>query len=74
MLDKNLAVEMTNEWNTSPRWAGIERGYTAEDVLRLRGSFQIEHTVARMGAERLWHLLHTEPYVHSLGAVTGNLE
>lgn len=72
MLEKNLAVELTNEWNTSPRWSGITRSYTAEDVIRLRGSFQIEYTVARMGAERLWHLLHTEPYVHSLGAVTGN--
>jgi len=72
MFEKNLATEMTNEWNNDPRWAGVTRGYTAEDVLRLRGSFQIEHTVARMGAERLWHLLRTEPFVRALGAVTGN--
>jgi isocitrate lyase len=51
---------------------GITRPYTQEDVLRLRGSIQIEHTLARLGAERLWHLLETEPYVAALGAVTGN--
>src|SRR5580692_536417 len=68
-----LAMEcMDYEWANNPRWKGIERPYTAEDVLRLRGSIQIEHTLARMGAERLWNLLQTEPYVNSLGAVTGN--
>jgi isocitrate lyase len=58
-------------WN-SPRWAGIERPYTEADVLRLRGSIHVEHTLARLGAERLWHLLHAEPYVAALGAITGN--
>ncbi|MGQ9926393.1 MAG: isocitrate lyase [Chloroflexaceae bacterium] len=58
-------------WNT-PRFQGITRPYTAEDVYRLRGSVQIEYTLARMGAERLWHLLHTEPFVNALGALTGN--
>jgi isocitrate lyase len=68
-----LAVEcMEYEWANNPRWKGIERPYSAEDVLRLRGSIQIEHTLARMGAERLWDLLQTEPYVNSLGAMTGN--
>jgi isocitrate lyase len=68
-----LAMEcMSYEWETNPRWQGIERPYTAEDVLRLRGSIQIEHTLARLGAERLWDLLQTEPYVNSLGAMTGN--
>jgi isocitrate lyase len=68
-----LAMEcMDYEWANNPRWKGIERPYTAEDVLRLRGSIQIEHTLARMGAERLWNLLQTEPYVNSLGAMTGN--
>src|ERR1700693_3296961 len=68
-----LAMEcMDHEWANNPRWKGIERPYTAEDVLRLRGSIQIEHTLARLGAERLWELLQTEPYVNSLGAVTGN--
>src|SRR5437899_322419 len=61
-----------NGWNTEPRWEGITRPYGMEDVLRLRGSVQIEHTLARLGAERLWHLLHSQPYVHALGAVTGN--
>jgi isocitrate lyase len=58
-------------WN-SPRFAGITRNYTAEDVYRLRGSVIVEQTLARMGAERLWDLLHTEPFVNTLGALTGN--
>ncbi|NJN82914.1 MAG: isocitrate lyase [Caldilineaceae bacterium] len=72
MYDKNLVSELTSDWATSTRWAGIKRNYEAGQVLRLRGSVQIEWTLARMGAERLWHLLHTEPFVRSLGAVTGN--
>jgi isocitrate lyase len=68
-----LAIDCMNyEWAKNPRWKGIERPYTAEDVMRLRGSIQIEHTLARLGAERLWELLQTEPYVNSLGAMTGN--
>ena len=63
---------LNHEWKNNPRWKGIERPYTAEDVLRLRGSIHIEHTLARLGAERLWELLQTEPYVNSLGAMTGN--
>ncbi len=62
---------LTAEWQHGPRWDGIERPYSAETVLRLRGSFQIEHTVARLGAERLWRLLHEEDYVAALGALTG---
>ena len=72
MYDQNLAAQLTEEWRTGARWAGIERTYTADQVLRLRGSFQIEYTIARMGAERLWHLLHSEPFLRTLGAVTGN--
>lgn len=53
------------------RWDGIERPYSQEDVVRLRGSVQVEHTLARLGAERLWRLLHEEPYVAALGAMTG---
>src|SRR5579859_4923578 len=64
--------EILNTWDTHPRWAGVERPYTPEHVLRLRGSVRIEYTLARMGAERLWHLLHFEPYVAALGALTGN--
>ncbi len=57
---------------TGPRWEGIERPYTAEDVARLRGSVVIEHTLARLGAERLWKLMNERPYVRALGALTGN--
>jgi isocitrate/methylisocitrate lyase len=60
------------DWTTNPRWSGITRNYTYDDVLRLRGSFQIEYTLARLGAERLWKLMHSDPYVPSLGATTGN--
>jgi isocitrate lyase len=68
-----LAMEHMNyEWANSPRWRGIERPYTPKDVLRLRGSVHIEHSLARMGAERLWEMLQTESYVNALGAVTGN--
>src|ERR1700692_4630589 len=68
-----LAEECLNqEWKNNPRWRGIERPYSAEDVLRLRGSIHIEHTLARLGAERLWELLQSETYVNALGAVTGN--
>jgi len=64
--------ELTVAWETDPRWQGIKRPYAAEDVVRLRGSIKIEHTLARLGAERLWNLLHSEPYVPALGALTGN--
>ncbi|MFQ5663992.1 MAG: isocitrate lyase [Terriglobia bacterium] len=63
---------MARNWNAAPRWKGIARPYTADDVVRLRGSVQIEHTLARLGAQRFWDLLHTEPYVPALGALTGN--
>lgn len=59
------------DWAENPRWAGIERGYRAADVVRLRGSVQVEYTIARMGAERLWNLMQTESYVNALGAMTG---
>src|SRR5689334_14494062 len=62
---------LEKDWATNPRWKGIERGYTAADVVRLRGSFPIEHTIARRTAEKLWALLHSEPYVNCLGALTG---
>ncbi len=65
-------AKLKKEWAESPRWKGIKRGYSAEDVIRLRGSIQIEHTLARRGAEKLWKLLRTEPFVATLGALTGN--
>ena len=61
----------TSGTNGTNRWAGIERPYTEADVERLRGRFHVEHTVARLGAERLWRLLDSEPYVAALGALTG---
>lgn len=63
---------LQKDWDSNPRWKGVQRHYTAEDVVRLRGSVQIEHTLARRGAEKLWHLLNTEPFVNTLGALTGN--
>ncbi len=66
------AAALEKDWAENPRWKGITRGYTAEDVIRLRGSIQIEHTLAKRGAEKLWHLINTEPFVNSLGALTGN--
>ena len=66
------AAEMTGQWHTNPRWRGTKRPYTSQQVEKLRGSIQIEHTLARLGAERLWWLLHHEDYVQALGALTGN--
>src|SRR5688500_2932577 len=60
------------DWTDNPRWKGVRRGYTAEDVYRLRGSVAIEHTLARRGAEKLWQMMQDRPFVNSLGAMTGN--
>jgi len=68
----NEAQELQRQWETDPRWAGVERPYSADDVLRLRGSVKIEHTLARMGAERLWKELQSEDFLRALGAQTGN--
>src|SRR5260370_37467612 len=72
MTDNKAAAHLEREWESNRRWAGITRPYSAEDVVRLRGSIQVEHTLAKLGADRLWNLLHTESYVPALGAVTGN--
>ena len=70
---KNERIEKLQEsWELDTRWKGITRPYSAEDVIRLRGSIDIEHTLARRGAEKLWASLHTEDYIHALGALTGN--
>jgi isocitrate lyase len=69
---KSAAQRLQKEWNENPRWNGIKRGYTADDVVRLRGSLQPEYTLARRGAERLWHSITTQPFVNALGALTGN--
>ncbi|MGD2029875.1 MAG: isocitrate lyase [Desulfobacterales bacterium] len=72
-MDRQEHVEaLAESWKKEPRWEGIERPYTAEQVVKLRSSVQIEYTLARLGAERLWHLMHSEPYVQALGALTGN--
>jgi isocitrate lyase len=66
------AAELANSWKTDARWNGVQRDYSADDVIALRGSVLEEHTIARRGAESLWHLLHTEEWVPALGALTGN--
>ncbi len=66
------AKKLEQQWKEDSRWEGIERPYSAEDVIKLRGSIEIEHTLAKRGSEKLWKLLHEEPYVNSLGALTGN--
>ena len=63
---------LKKDWAENPRWKGVKRNYTAEDVVRLRGSMQIEHTLAKRGAEKLWNLVNNEPFVNALGALTGN--
>ena len=74
MAQQQLFTETQLEtmWATDPRWQGITRPYSAKDVVRLRGTLHIEHSLARAGAETLWELLHQEPYVAALGALTGN--
>src|SRR5213592_1671156 len=63
---------LEKEWAENPRWKGIKRGYSAADVVRLRGSLAIEHTLAKRGAEKLWNLINTEPFINALRALTGN--
>ncbi len=72
MTDLHNASAIQKDWDENPRWKGIERDYTAEDVVKLRGSLIEEHTIARHGAERLWELVNTEDFVNALGALTGN--
>jgi len=65
-------AEIKKDWAENPRWTGVERPYTAEDVDRLRGTVHIEHSLARRGAEKLWRLVNDEPFINALGAMTGN--
>ena len=69
---KSRIEQIEHDWSTNPRWRNIARPYSAEEVVKLRGSLDIEYTVARRGAEKLWHKLHNQPYVGALGALTGN--
>ncbi|MBK7768122.1 MAG: isocitrate lyase [Sulfuritalea sp.] len=72
MTDRKAeAAALAKDWAENPRWKGIKRGYTADDIVRLRGSFPIEYTLARRGAEKLWDLVNNTPYVNCLGALTG---
>jgi isocitrate lyase len=72
MSQHRTAEQIQQSWACDPRWQGIHRSYCAEDVVRLRGTVHVEHSLARMGAERLWHLMTTQPPVRALGALTGN--
>ncbi len=69
---KSRIEQVELDWSTNPRWRNITRPYSAEEVVKLRGSLDIEYTVARRGAEKLWHKLNNQPYVGALGALTGN--
>ncbi len=66
------AAQIESDWKSNPRWKGVARAYGAGDVMRLRGSVHIEHSLARQGAEKLWRHLHEQPFVNALGALTGN--
>lgn len=66
------AEALAHDWQHSPRWQGIQRPYSAAQVLKLRGSVRLEYTLAQLGAQRLWELLHSDPFVRTLGAQTGN--
>ncbi|HTI94998.1 MAG TPA: isocitrate lyase [Rudaea sp.] len=66
------AEQIKIDWQNNPRWKGVKRPYSAEDVVRLRGTVHVEHSLARLGAEKLWKSLHNEDYVNALGALTGN--
>jgi isocitrate lyase len=68
---QEAAAEIQKDWDTNPRWKGIQRNYTADDVVRLRGSLHVEHTLARHGAEKLWNMVNNEAYINCLGALTG---
>ncbi|MBW3566717.1 MAG: isocitrate lyase [Proteobacteria bacterium] len=71
MMTLPTAKQLDHDWNENPRWRGVKRPYTVDDVVRLRGSLPIEHSIARHGAEKLWRLLNTESFVNALGALTG---
>ena len=72
MTTLKTAEQIQHEWNTDPRWAGITRNYRAADVVRLRGTIPVEHSIAKIGAEKLWRYLHEKDFVNALGALTGN--
>ena len=72
-MNRDQAIaEIRKDWNSNPRWKGLQRPYSAEDVYRLRGTIHIEYSLARRGAEKLWKLVNQEAFVNALGALTGN--
>ena len=71
MSRQDMIKALEKDWATNPRWKNVKRGYSAADVVRTRGSVQVEYTLARQGAEKLWHYVNTEPYINTLGALTG---
>ncbi|ENQ3080517.1 isocitrate lyase [Bacillus cereus] len=71
-MGNKRALQLQESWELDKRWKGVTRPYSAEEVIRLRGSVDIEYTLARRGAEKLWNSLHSEDYIHALGALTGN--
>jgi isocitrate lyase len=71
-MELRTAQQLERDWQENPRWRGVTRGYTAADVVRLRGTVRIEHSLARLGAEKLWRNMATMPFVNALGALTGN--
>jgi isocitrate lyase len=72
MSSMRSADQLRHDWKNDARWAGVERGYSAEEVVRLRGTVAIDHSLARLGAQKLWGYLRDEPFVNALGALTGN--
>src|SRR5690606_25435552 len=66
------ARQLEQQWNSDPRWHGVRRSYGGDEVVRLRGRVAVEHSLARLGAEKLWKHLHALPFVNALGALTGN--
>ncbi|MGA0128798.1 MAG: isocitrate lyase [Burkholderiales bacterium] len=72
MTKETQIKQLEQDWAENPRWKNVTRPYTAEDVVRLRGSINIEHTLAKIGSEKLWKRVNEEPFVNSLGALTGN--
>ena len=72
MTSQPTADQLRHDWNSNPRWAGVTRPYAAEEVVRLRGTVAVEHSLARLGADKLWNSLQSEPFVNALGALTGN--
>ena len=72
MTTQPSADQLRHDWNSNPRWAGIVRGYSADEVVRLRGTVPVEHSLAKLGAAKLWRSLHEQPFVNALGALTGN--